>query len=275
MGEQLIYKLAEKQNRGRQAGRAMESQAAGEVTLEVSDEGPNKVDEVIHIYNIVPGLRHDPRCQPPNFPMFKVPYCEPGAKFGHTTIPAMIKNPYTKPGTNEHYYLREDGRKSATSLLNPSVHPSSPWETQLKEIVPGTQGTAQDQTGNNLNAFGVFWSLTPPNDPALDQEIQLFKERVERTFKTMVDEAESFYAAGDRRSITPRMHFAMDYLGLSAPWHQSTARMMPCPNCGMHVREGLAYHKNEFNEKCIIDREKYDKLFPPEAEKKSKEKVPA
>jgi hypothetical protein len=194
--------------------------------LEVSDENPDDAKRVIHIYSCIPGMRHDPIQQPPNFPLFKPPYCERGEKFGHTTIPGYIRNPYTKPGTNDHYYMREDGRKSATSLLNPSVHPSSPWETQLNEI-------------------------------------PLFKARAERTFKALVEQAEQLFAANERKSITPRMHFAMDYLGLSAPWHQSTARMTPCPNCGMQVREGLAYHKNEFGEKCIIDRKKYDELFPP------------
>lgn len=268
------FAMAAKQNRARNFARAKESEEAGETTLVVSDEGPDDVTHVVHIYNIVPGLRHDAITQPPNFPMFKVPYCEPGAKFGHTTIPAFIRNRYNKPGTSEYYYMREDGRKSATSLLNPSVHPSSPWESQLQELPPGTPGIAQDQFGSNLNAYGVFWSVTPPDDPGLEEEIDLFKQRVERTFKALVESAEQLYAANDRKSISPRMHFAMDYLGLSAPWHQSTARMTPCPNCGELVREGIAYHRNSFNEKCVIDRAKYDLLFPPEPEKKEKKKEP-
>lgn len=271
MTEVLLYGLAKKQNRAMNAARGKESESAGEVTLEINDENPEDSKKVIHIYSCIPGLKHDPIQQPPNFPLFKPPYCDRGQKFGHTTIPGFIRNPYTKPGTNDHYYLREDGRKSAMSLLNPSVHPASPWESQLQELPPGTPGVATDQFGSNLNAYGVWWSVTPPDDPSLDQEIELFKARAERTFKALVEQAEQLYAANDRKSITPRMHFAMDYLGLSAPWHQSTARMTPCPNCGMQVREGLAYHKNEFGEKCIIDRAKYDQLFPPEAKEEAEE----
>jgi hypothetical protein len=265
---QATHAIAEKQNRAMNYGQAKQySENYGDVTLAVTDEGPD-AEYVIHIYNIL-SLRHEVN-QPPNFPRFVVPPCAPGQRFSHTTIPAFIRNRYQKTGTNEYYYQREDGRKSATSLLNPSVHPTSPWETQIQDITPGDPRVASDQFGNNLNAYGVFWSLTEPDSPELDEEIALVRQRVERTMKALVEQAETFYSANDRKSISPRMHFAMDYLGLSAPWHQSTARMTPCPNCGMHVREGLAYHKNEFGEKCIIDRKKYDELFPPEHEKKGK-----
>jgi len=274
MGLPLTHALAEKQNRALQAGHAKQfSENYGETTLTVSDEGPSAVTEVIHIYNILE-LSHEVT-QPPNFPRFKVPACERGKQFSHTTIPRFIRNRFNKPGTSEYYYQREDGRKSANSLLNPAVHPASPWEMQFLEIAPGDKRQADDQFGNNLNAYGVFWSLSEPDDPDLKQELELAKARVEHTFKTLVDQAEMLYAQNDRKSITPRMHFAMDYLGLQAPWHQSTARMIACPNCGDLVRENTAYHKNAFGEKCIIDREKYDKLFPPEPEKKGKTKETA
>jgi hypothetical protein len=235
----------------------------GQAMLSTSDEDPNV--GVIYIYNCVSGLQHAPICQPPNFPNFKVPECKPGEKVGWTTIRALVKNRFTRPGTDETYYIQEDGRKHANSLLNPSVHPSSPWETQLREIPPGTPGIAQDQYGNNMNAFGVWWSLTAPDDPALDAEIEKFKRRVENTFKVLIASAEEKAAKNERHMITPREHFAMDYLGLQSVWHQSTTRMVTCPNCGDHIREGIAYHKNFANDVCIVDRVKYDKLFPQKA----------
>jgi hypothetical protein len=233
----------------------------GEATLQISDDDPDKVG-VIYIYNCVPGLHHAEINQPPNFPRFKVPDCKLGDKVGYTTIRALIKNRFTRPGTDETYYIHEDGRKHANSLLNPSMHPASTWDMQLVDIAPGTPGVAQDQYGNNLNAFGVWWSMTAPDDPALESEIERFKKRVMNTFKVLIASAEEKAAKNERHMITPREHFAMEYLGFQAPWHQSTSRVVPCPNCGMIVREGIAYHKNDFGEKCIIDREKYDKLFP-------------
>jgi hypothetical protein len=250
----------------------------GQAMLSTSDEDPNV--GVIYIYNCVPGLQHAPICQPPNFPNFKVPECKPGQKVGYSTIRALIKNRFTRPGTDETYYIQEDGRKHANSLLNPSVHPSSPWETQLREIAPGTPGVAQDQYGNNMNAFGIWWSLTAPDDPALDGEIQKFKARFENTCRGLIAAAEEKAAKNERHMITPREHFAMEYLGLEANWHQTTARFTNCPNCGERIREGIAYHKNFANDVCVIDAEKYYKIFPEKkprnsAEVEEEETVPA
>jgi len=255
---EITHALSEKQNRALASGHAKQfSENYGDTTLTVTDEGPDE-KELIHVYNILE-LRHEVT-QPPNFPRFVVPPCPRGQKFSHTSIPRFIRNRYCKPGTSEYYYQREDGRKSANSLLNPLVHPASQWEQQFLEIAAGDQRISPDAAvcglASNLNAFGVFWSMTPPDDPTLADELELAKARVERTFKALVDEAEKFFAANDRKSITPRMHFAMDYLGLQAPWHQSTARMIACPNCGMLIRENLSYHKNEFGERCILNWQK-------------------
>ena len=76
--------------------------------------------------------------------------------------------------------------------------------------------------------------------------------------------------------ITPREHFAMDYLGLESQWHQTTARMTTCANCGDRIREGIAYHRNFAGDPCIVDAEKYYKLFPdkkPKAAEPEEEEV--
>jgi hypothetical protein len=73
----------------------------------------------------------------------------------------------------------------------------------------------------------------------------------------LVRQAEALAASDDKKMISPLMHFAMDYLGISAGWHTSLRHMISCPNCGDQVLEGIAYHKNAFGEKCIIDQERY------------------
>lgn len=232
----------------------------GHATLTVGDESQEV--GVIYIYNCVQGLRHAPICQPPNFPKFQVPFCEPGQKVAYTTIRALVRNRFTRPGTDEVYYINEDGRKQANSLLNPSMHPASPWEMQLQDVPEGTPGVAQDQYGNNLNAYGVWWSETEPDDPALESEIDRFKKRFERTCRALIQQAEEKAARNERHMITPREHFAMDYLGLESQWHQTTARMTTCANCGDRIREGIAYHRNFAGDPCIVDADKYYKLFP-------------
>src|SRR5262249_23647821 len=125
-------------------------------------------DHVIFIYNILE-LKHVVN-QPPLFPALRIPACEKNQKFSVTAIPSCINEPYVNIEKNERYYKRVDGRSVATSLLNPAAFPSKLWNVQLSEYVDPNC----DQTGNNLNALGVFWSLTHPEDPALEKELDLF-----------------------------------------------------------------------------------------------------
>jgi hypothetical protein len=223
----------------------------GAVKLRTSS-GPENV-EIIYIYNTL-DMAHVIE-QPPLFGHMHIPACPKGKKFIYTVIARYVKIPYEDYARSERRYEIEDGRWSATSLLNPSVHPASPWESQFRE-----RTTHGDQTGNNLNAFGVFWSLTKPDDPKLEQEIEMItrgrdgRSGVLKTRRDLVAEGERLNAVPKNRElITPRMHFAMDYLGLKAEWHMLHEHMVNCPNCGELIREGLAYHRNAFNEKCVVD----------------------
>jgi hypothetical protein len=188
------------------------------------------------------------------FPGFIIPPCPKGQKFSFTLLPAFVKETYVKPGTTEYYYKNIDGRKCATSLLNPSAFPGTNWNSQLQKW------DNIDQQGNNLNAYGVWWSLTKPDETEkLEKEIKVFKKRVLETMVELVRRGEELAAADDLRNITPLMHFAMDYLGKQAKWHMASTHVVACPNCGMLVNEGISYHRNEWGERCIIDPERYAK----------------
>ena len=231
------------------------ARGGGNTVLQV-DDGNLEVGYVIYIYNLLQ-MEHVVE-QPPTFPHLKIPACEPNEQFSVIEIPAFTKLPFERNGEIEGTvaisYRREDGRKAACSLLNPSAFPGTRWESQLSET---HNAGGIDQFGNNLNALGVFWSMTKPDDPKLAGEIKLFKERVRRTGETYIKEAEKLAVSEKTRAeITPRMHFFMDYLGKQASWHMSLKHMTNCPNCGETIAEGLAYHRNAFNERCIIDRER-------------------
>lgn len=251
----LTAKLSDDQNIGQMVGRrTQEAENNKGITLRTTDVGP-AADYVIYVYNLL--AKEHVVEQPPNFPRFVIPACEEGMKFSVTTLPAYVNNKFNKPGTTEYRTEREDGRRYATCLLNPGAFPVTDVRAQLLEY------KSLDQTGNNLNVFGVFWSLTRPDDPALEKEIKLFTDRCTKTMNGLVKEAEKHNAAGKRERISPWMHFAMDYLGLQAPWHMSNERHMACPNCGESVRDGIAYHKNSMGDRCIIDIGRYATLGLP------------
>jgi hypothetical protein len=199
----------------------------------------------LYIYNILE-LEHEVN-QPPAFPRFIIPAKPKDKKFSVLLFPAFIKERYERPGSTEYYFKNIDGRKYASQLLNPASFPGINWQAQLQNW------RSNDQFGNNYNSLGCFWSLTTPDDPKLDEEIEKFKAVARKTLEALVRQAEHFYNSKKENEITPLMHFAMDYLRKTAPWHMRSDLMVDCPNCGEAVKEGVAYHRNSFGERCIID----------------------
>lgn len=231
-------------------------------TLETQDEGP-VAQYVIYIYNLLE-VPHTVNL-PPNFPAFLIPACESGKDFAYTIMPAFVRNKFNRSGTYEHYTQREDGRKAAGQILNPGSFPTTLWDSQLADRTSYSRDNVQDQFGNNLNNYGCFWSLVRPDDPDLRKQIDIFKKRWMNTVEQLIRNGSALYASKKEAEISPMMHFAMDYAKRQAPWHQSHQHMIACPNCGMHIMDGLAYHRNEFGEKCIVDEEKCRRLgvLPP------------
>src|SRR5262245_31178107 len=89
-----------------------------EIRLDTQDNPSTRPP--IFIYNICE-LSHV-RNQPPEFPAFAVEPCPKGEKFSVKIFPGIVKERYCKPGTSEYYYRDVDGRKYATSLLNPDCY---------------------------------------------------------------------------------------------------------------------------------------------------------
>ena len=220
---------------------------------QVSVEG-----RIIYVYNILD--RDYVVEQPPKFPHFAIPRCPKGERFSFTILPAFSKDTFFESGNpNRTYYRVIDGRKDATSLLNPDAFPGTQWESQLANW--DSEQTAITGAGNNLNRWGVFWSETAPHEEEkLEEEIKLFRTYVGKTMNGLVKQAELLAAQGKLQEITPNMHFAMDYLGKTAAWHMTMDHMVSCPNCGDLIKDGIAYHRNSFGDKCIVDEARCIKL---------------
>jgi hypothetical protein len=258
MGTKL-WTMAKDQSRAiGQAKGTQDSTNHSQTTIRMSDE-VLKQPYFVYVYNI---LNRSYRVEaPPHFTSFHIPACLPGEKFAFNKLGAYLLEAYEKPGTFEISYTKVDGRRVATSLLNPAAFPGTAWESQLQNW------KSDDQFGNNLNSLGVFWSLTEPDDlEHLEPEIALFRERATKTMNELIRQGELFAAAQDLKSISPLMHFAMDYFGKQAAWHMASEHKISCPHCGELVREGIAYHRNSMGEKCIIDVAKYKILMRRQAE---------
>jgi len=252
--------------RGMQFGGVEDDDFEGP-TLKTQDNAQTKPP--IYIYNICE-LSHV-RNQPPEFPGFTVEPCAKGEKFSVKTFPGLVNERYVRPGTAEYYYAQVDGRKYATSLLNPDCFPGTEWQAQLNEGQTGNN----DMSGMNLNALGVFWSELAPDNPKLGEILKLFRTRVDKTMDALVKEGNRWNAQGKLENISPMMHFAMEYFGLSSPWHMSHRHKTECPNCGDLVLEGIAYHRNASGDICVIDRDRYEASVITVQQQKEMETVPA
>lgn len=249
-----LYGIVGDSEHAPRAARSMERQQNSPkgARLETGDDLQEPTYK-IYVYNLLE-LDHVVE-QPPAFPHFVIRAKEHGSRFSVTTLPAFIKERYERPGSTDYYYKRIDCRKYATSLLNPAAYPGTLWEAQLQNW-----NRDSDQFGNNLNALGCFWSLHDPNDPGLEEEIRLVSAYATRTMNELVRKAELLYNSNKQADITPLMHFAMDYLHKQAPWHMQSDRMVDCPTCGEPVKEGIAYHRNSFGDKCPVDYAKCREL---------------
>jgi len=270
-----LYTISKNQRRAMEGARAMQQSSNGdEMKLDVQDI-VREAGYVIYIYNVL-NKEHDIGRDTKLGRRIIAP-CPAGEKFSWTTIPAFTKETFVRHEQNEIYYKVTDGRKDATTLLNAYAYPGTDWDAQLADWTSQNEEALLTGTGNNLNSFGVFWSLTEPRIDApsrhikggtLADEIERFKAYVTRTMNGLVKQAELYVAAGKLVEVTPNMHFAMDYLGKKAAWHMSMDHMVSCPTCGEAIKDGIAYHRNAFNERCIVDFERCVKLgiIKPETE---------
>lgn len=236
-------------------GRAMEANENNRGTRLQAQYG-RRVDKFIFLYNILAGWDFPAVTQPPTFPMFKIPEIPKGEDFSFTLLPEMVNEIYAKPGTDEILYITRPGTEAANSLVNPDQHPGNPFEAQFRDI---SKFGNRDMGGTNLNDLGVWWSWTEPDDAKLVEEINRMRKRVDGTMRALIKEANHLNVTkGGPEQITPLHHFAMDYFHLQSIWHSSMEHLVPCPNCAQPVRQGIAYHKNEFGDRCIIDRDRYE-----------------
>jgi hypothetical protein len=252
---------------GRAFAQTVQRKGVFPVIITPGDEG-EECKEFLYIYNVL--NREHVVEQPPLFPHVIIPACPDGERFAVTLMPRFVNERYEIVGSLpvDYRIKKVDGRRCATSLLNPAAFPGTEFTSQLREWRPADG--QQDQIGNNLNVVGVFWSLTHPDDPALDKEIKMFRDLAQKTMEDLVKQAQMVAATGHPENVTPMMHFAMDYLKRTAPWHIGHKAMIDCPNCGEPINAGLAYHRNQFGERCVLDRERYEKIIEGSAAPKKR-----
>lgn len=93
--------------------------------------------------------------------------------------------------------------------------------------------------GQNLDDFGVFYTdCNPPSQRDLD----IAREKMERTFRAALAEANMLEAQNHLDQITPLMRHAARHFGEDRDWNKIYQKHAECPACGGQMKEGVAVH---------------------------------
>jgi hypothetical protein len=204
--------------------------------------------KAVYIYNVLNWEHTVNRGLP--YAKVVIPACPEGQKVSAPfTLPAYVNIPQTKLGTYEIYSTSVDGRHFAADICNPYTSPA--W--QAGERIMDANPSADDNAGTNLYGMGVFWTQIEPDDPALDPLIARAKARAEKYLNQLVAKAKLLEGSGKIGEISDWMRFAARYFNLTTAYNQVYKHQVSCPKCGEAITAGVAYHRNSFGDKCIID----------------------
>src|SRR6185369_4197630 len=86
--------------------------------------------------------------------------------------------------------------------------------------------------------------------------------RRDKFYRYTIQQTDQFYAE-DPKNVGPLMsaagfddkdvRIALDYYGEERPYHKKFIAMYACPNCAKQVPQGVAFHRDEDGDLCIID----------------------
>jgi hypothetical protein len=234
----------------RQHGAAV-TQGSNPITLtpDFRNTGSGKP---IYIYNVLP-LEHKGINRSRPYTNVTIPACKDGEKVSSPfMIPEIVNVPRQSATSFEVQIQTEDGRRRAMDIINPA-NIGLNQDLSDEQLQRQTGDNFLDQEGNNLNNLGVFWSELGPDDPRLDEQVTKFKARAEKTLNSMINKAKIKEATGKIQDITPLERFAVAYFGITTSWNQVHEHKVTCPNCGDQIKQGVALHRNQFGDKCVLD----------------------
>jgi hypothetical protein len=114
-------------------------------------------------------------------------------------------------------------------------------------------------SGTDYRAQGFFWSL---NNPPLEWEVKKAHKRVETYYRGRLERNVALEYTNPKE-LAERLceddHLAADYFGEEYSWHKQRVRKVnapakiECSFCGDEIKPGVAFHKGDDGELCILD----------------------
>ena len=182
--------------------------------------------------------------RPPILRELIIPARKEGEKYTLVTkLPSPLLVPKGNVDSNEIDINAMDTRRFATDIVNPD-------NLGIDQDAVIVKPTGQ---GNNLGAYGVFWSL---NATPTDAEIKAATVRMEKNYRRLLEEARAVEVSRPKDlvdTLSPAHHMAADYFHETFSWHSKPVHKENCPRCGTPATVGAPFHALEGGGLCVGD----------------------
>ena len=206
-----------------------------------------KPDYYVYIYSIA--SKKLERRIPPMIPCLILKACPADQDYIEV---AKLEHPYQQADRdvdNGEVRIRfHDARKVAQDIVCPDA-------VDMDSAI----SVESTSSGNDYRAQGVFWSL---NNPPTAEEVKKARQRVEKYYRALLERAQTLEYTNPKElneRLNEDYHLAADYFGEEYSWHKIRTRKAPtaakveCPFCGESIKSGVAFHKGEDGDLCILD----------------------
>jgi hypothetical protein len=199
-------------------------------------------DFFVYIFNI--SKQEFKVSRPPILKELIIPARKEGEKYALATrLPSPLLVPKGNVDSNEIDINAMDTRRFATDIVNPD-------NLGIDQDAVIVKPTGQ---GNNLGAFGVFWSLSATPTEA---ELKAATARMEKNYRRLLEEARAVEVSRPKDlvdTLSPSHHMAADYFHETFSWHSKPVHKENCPRCGTPATVGAPFHALEGGGLCVGD----------------------
>jgi hypothetical protein len=200
----------------------------------------------VYLFNICP--KEFVVYRPPLLSKLVIHACPEGQTYIKALrLPDIVNQCWQDADTGQARTRGFDGRKVAMDVINPN-------NLTLNQDAAIDANTVFSD-GNDLSKFGVFWSL---NEVPTEAELANAKKKLEATLRQLLTQGDGF-DRGNKRELLTEMHYMADnYFKAGSAWNRIPQVPVDCPNCGLPIRKGQAYHAipDLPGKLCVIDWDK-------------------
>lgn len=193
-------------------------------------------------------------------PAIEIPACEANERYKKFRF---IPHPFAQKVEDVFNTGREPyDYHSAERIAQDICDPSNPTLNQDIDNYGRIDPYFAVQAGTNLSRYGIFWSR---NEEPTEQELQAFEKKRDNFFRFIIRSMDKFYAEdpknaerlmGNAGFDMQDVRMALDHFGEERPFHKKFTPMQSCPNCAAQVPQGVAYHRDQDGDLCVIDWKK-------------------